>query len=191
MWMRSLFALLFLLLAGCEQQPLPFHGSNVGAIFAKSDFRLNDHNGKTHTLADFRGKVVLVFFGYTHCLDVCTTTLADLAQMMKLLGSDADKVQVLFVTIDPERDQAEVLKRYVPVFHPSFLGLYGDAAATAQAARAFRVVYQKQEAAAGYTMDHSVGAYLIDTKGKVRLHEPFGQRADWLAEDIRLLLTRN
>lgn len=189
--MRSLFILLLVaLLAGCEKPrlPSPFHASDVGAMFTQVDFRLTDHNGKARTLADFRGKAVVLFFGYTHCPDVCTTTLADLAQVMQLLGSDAAKVQVLFITVDPERDKPEILTQYVSAFYPSFLGLYGDAQATAQAAKAFYVAYEKRPTTSGYNMDHSVGAYLIDPNGKVRLHAPLAQRADWVVEDIRLLL---
>jgi len=189
--MRSLFILLLVaLLAGCEKPrlPSPFHANDVGAMFTQTDFRLTDHNGKARTLADFRGKAVILFFGYTHCPDVCTTTLADLAQVMQLLGKDADKVQVLFITVDPERDKPEILAQYVSAFYPSFLGLYGDAQATAQAAKAFYVAYEKRPTTSGYNMDHSVGAYLIDPNGKVRLHAPLAQRADWMVDDIRLLL---
>lgn len=191
MWLRNLFILsLVALLVGCEKPklPSPFHASDIGAMFTEADFRLTDHNGKTRTLADFRGKAVVLFFGYTHCPDVCVTTLADLAQVMQLLGKDADKVQVLFITVDPERDKPEMLKQYVPAFHPSFLGLYGDAQATAQAAKAFYVGYEKRPTASGYNMDHTVGAFLVDPKGKVRLRAPLAQRTDWLADDIRLLL---
>ncbi|MDO8291715.1 MAG: SCO family protein [Gallionella sp.] len=193
--MRKLFvlmlaALLAVLQAGCEKTrlPSPFHASDISAMFTEADFRLTDHNGKTRTLADFRGKAVALFFGYTHCPDVCPTTLADLAQTMQLLDKDADKVQVLFITVDPERDKPEMMVKYVPAFHPSFLGLYGDAQATSQAARAFYVAYQKQPTTSGYNMDHSVGTFLIDPNGKVRLRAPLAQRADWLADDIRLLL---
>ena len=189
--MRNLFILLLLvLLVGCENPklPSPFHASDIGAMFTEADFRLTDHNGKTRTLVDFRGKAVVLFFGYTHCPDVCVTTLADLAQVMQLLGSDAGKVQVLFITVDPERDKPEMLMQYVPAFHPSFLGLYGDAQATAQAAKAFYVAYEKRPTASGYNMDHSVGAFLVDPNGKVRLRAPLAQRTDWLVDDIRLLL---
>ncbi|MHB0927100.1 MAG: SCO family protein [Gallionellaceae bacterium] len=191
MWLRNLFLLLLVaLLAGCEKPklPSPFHASDISAMFTEADFRLTDHNGKTRTLADFRGKAVALFFGYTHCPDVCVTTLADLAQVMQLLGKDADKVQVLFITVDPERDKPELLAQYAPAFHPSFLGLYGDAQATAQAAKAFYVAYEKRPTASGYNMDHTVGAFLVDPKGKVRLRAPLAQRTDWLADDIRLLL---
>jgi len=189
--MRKLFGLFLLaLLAGCEkpQLPSPFHASDIGTMFTEADFRLTDHHGNTRTLADFRGKVVAVFFGYAQCPDVCPTTLADLAQTMRLLGKDADRVQVLFITVDPERDTPEVLAQYVPAFHPSFLGLYGDAQATAQAAKAVYVAYNKRETASGYNMDHSVGTYLADPTGKVRLRAPHAQPAERFAEDIRKLL---
>ena len=189
--MRKLFILLLVaLLAGCEKPklPSPFHASDIGAMFTQADFRLTDHNGKTRTLADFRGKAVALFFGYTQCPDVCPTTLADLAQAVRLLGKDADRVQVLFITVDPERDTPELLAQYVPAFHPSFLGLYGDAQATAQAAKAFYVGYDKRPTASGYNMDHSVGTFLVDPSGKVRLRAPHAQSADRFADDIRLLL---
>lgn len=189
--MRGLFILLLVaLLAGCEKPklPSPFHAGDVSVIFTQADFHLTDHNGKPRALADFRGKVVALFFGYTHCPDVCPTTLADLAQVMDMLGADAGRVQVLFITVDPERDKPEMLAKYVPAFHPSFLGLYGDAQATAQAAKSFYVAYQKQPTSSGYNMDHSVGTFLVDPNGRVRLHAPLAQRAVWLADDIRLLL---
>ncbi len=189
--MRNLWVLLFAgLLAACGEPrlPSPFHASDVSAKFPAADFRLTDHNGKPRTLADFRGKLVVLFFGYIHCPDVCPTTMADLAQAMRMLGKDADRVQVLFVTVDPERDTGELLAQYIPAFNPAFLGLSGDAQATAQAAKSFDVVYRKQPTSSGYNVDHSAGTFLIDTHGKVRLLAPYGQRAEWLAEDLRLLL---
>ncbi len=189
--MRNLLLLLLaVLLVACEKPklPSPFHANDVTPIFTGADFHLTDHNGKPRTLADFRGKVVVLFFGYTHCPDVCPTTLIDLAQVMQLLGKDAERVQVLFVTVDPERDKPEMLAKFVPSFHPSFLALYGDEQATAQATKAFYVGYQKQPTSSGYTMDHTMGTFLIDPNGKVRLSAAYTQRADWQAEDIRLLL---
>jgi len=188
--MRNLFLfILFILLSGCEQKlPSPFHANDVSMPLSGANFNLNDNNGKLRTLADFKGKVVALFFGYTHCPDVCPTTLADLAQVMEMLGKDADKVQVLFITVDPERDEPKMLAKYMSVFHPSFMALHGDSAATAQAAKAFYVNYQKQPTSFGYSMDHSVGIFLIDPKGRVRLRAQNNQRPAWLLEDIRLLL---
>jgi protein SCO1/2 len=189
--MRYLYLILALFsLTACEppQLPSPFHASEVGEKYAQAEFKLTDHNGKVRTLADFRGKIVLLFFGYTHCPDVCPTTLADQAQVMDLLGKDADKVQVLFVTIDPERDTQALLSQYVPAFDARFLGLWGDAQATAHVAKAFKVVYLKQPTKSSYNMDHSAGTFLIDPQGKVRLLAPFAQKPDWMVEDIRLLL---
>ncbi len=182
---------LFLLLAACGEQklPSPFKASDVSAQYAQADFRLNDATGQPITLADFRGKVVVMFFGYTHCPQVCPTTLADLAQVMRLLGKDADRVQVLFVTLDPERDTRDLLAKYPPAFYPTFKGLSGDSVATAQAAQAFGVIYQKQpNRSGGYDLDHSAGTYLIAPAGSPVLLAPYGQPAELLVQDIRLLL---
>jgi len=188
--MRKLLVLVVVvLLMACEQKlPSPFHASDVSMPLSGANFNLTDHSGKLRTLDDFKGKVVALFFGYTHCPDVCPTTLADLAQVMKMLGKEADKVQVLFITVDPERDKPQMLAEYMSVFHPSFLALHGDATATAQAAKAFYVNYQKQPTSFGYSMDHSVGTFLIDPQGRVRLRAKNNQRPVWLADDIRLLL---
>jgi len=174
---------------GCGRQDAKFELTDItGAQFGK-DLSLNDHHGRPRTLADFRGKVVVIFFGYTHCPDVCPTTLAELAQVEKMLGTDAGKMQVLFVTVDPERDTPEVLRQYVPSFNPSFLGLYGDAAATARAAKEFKIFYRKQPLpGGGYTVDHSAGTYVIDRQGRLRLFAQYGQGAAAMLHDIRILL---
>ncbi|MDZ4202101.1 MAG: SCO family protein [Gallionella sp.] len=188
---RNIFALLLLgMLAACGEPklPSPFHAAEVGGELAQADFRLTGHDGKPRTLADFRGKVVALFFGYVHCPDVCPTTMADMAHVKQILGKDAGRVQVLFVTVDPERDTPDLLSLYVPAFDPSFLGLYGDAQSTAAAAKAFEVMYRKQPTSSGYNVDHSAGTFLIDPRGRVRLLAPYGQRAEWMADDIRLLL---
>jgi protein SCO1/2 len=191
MWLHKL-SLIFVcsLLAACEQKlPSPFKASDVSAKYAQADFHLQDATGTTVSLADYRGKAVAMFFGYTHCPDVCPTTLADMAQVMRLLGNEADKVQVLFVTIDPGRDTREMLAQYVPAFHPAFKGLAGDVAATQQVAKAFGVVYQKQEGKGGsYTMDHTAGTYLISPNRKTVLLAPYQQGAELLVQDIKLLL---
>ncbi|MEW5904427.1 MAG: SCO family protein [Pseudomonadota bacterium] len=191
MYLRNVcLMLLCALLAACEQKlPSPFKASEVSAKYAQAELHLHAPDGKPVSLADYRGKVVALFFGYTHCPDVCPTTLADMAQVMRLLGKDAERVQVLFVTLDPERDQPALLAQYVPAFYPSFLGLYGDAQATAAAAQAFDIVYQKQPTKSGsYTLDHSAGTYLIGPAGRPVLLSPFAQRPEYLAQDIRLLL---
>jgi len=169
--------------------PSPYHAMDVSWQHAQADFQLSDFNGKPRRLSDFRGKVVMLFFGYTHCPKACPTTLADLAQVMRLLGKDANRVQVLFVTLDPERDSPEILAKFVPSFDPSFLGLYGDAQATARAAGAFGVSYTKQyDKHGGYTLDHTDGIYLLGITGKPLLLSPYGQPVDLLVQDIRLLL---
>lgn len=196
--MRRLIPLLLcagLLAAACSpgkdaQQPAPkFQLVDVtGATFGKS-LALTDHNGKSRTLEDFRGKVVVLFFGFTHCPDVCPTTLAEMNKVVKDLGADGEKVQVLFVTVDPERDTAEVLRRYVPAFHPSFLGLSGDAEATSRAAKEFKVYYQKKPLDGGnYTVDHSAGTFILDQQGRLRLFAQYGAGAAALLGDIRQLL---
>lgn len=194
--LQRLFAVL-LVIAGllsvtaCTEQPEAprFKLTDVtGASFGK-DFALTDHNGQRRTLADFKGKVVTVFFGFTHCPDVCPTTLGEMAVVMKELGKDADRLQVLFVTVDPERDTAEVLKRYVPAFHPTFLGLTGSAEDVARTAKEFKIFYQKQPLPnSGYTMDHSAGTYILDDEGRLRLFAQYGIGAPALLHDIRQLL---
>lgn len=160
-----------------------------GAGFGR-ELDLLDHNGKPRTLADFRGKVVVIFFGFAHCPDVCPTTLSELAAVARELGKDAERMQVLFVTVDPERDTPEVLRQYVPSFDPRFLGLYGDADATARAAKEFKIFYQKQplKDSKTYSVDHSAGSYILDREGRLRLYARYGAAAPLLLHDIRILL---
>jgi protein SCO1 len=190
--MRKLFLFTcLLLLAACDERelPSPYHAIDVTVPLEQADFHLADFNGKPRTLADFKGKVVVVFFGYTHCPVACPTTLADLAQVMRMLGKDAEKVQVLFVTVDPERDTPELLAKFIPSFDTSFLGLSGDAQATAQAAKSFGVSYEKQYyKKGGYTFLHSDSTFLIGTKGRPILLSRYGQQSELLVQDIRLLL---
>jgi len=192
MLMRKLFLLLgILLVTACGEQdmPSPYHGIDVTWQLGQADFHLSDFNGKPRSLADFRGKVVVLFFGYTHCPVVCPTTLAELAQVMRMLGKDADRVQVLFVTLDPERDTPELLAKFIPSFYPSFMGLSGDAQATAQTAKAFGIGYEKQQdKKGGYNLVHSDGTLLIGAKGQPLLLYRYGQKAELLEKDIRLLL---
>jgi len=183
-------AVLALSLCSCASRNPGFIGTDVtGAGFGR-DFHLSAPDGTARSLADFRGKVVVVFFGYTQCPDVCPTTLSDLAEAMQKLGSDSARVQVLFVTIDPERDTPQLLSEYVPAFNPTFMGLYGDARATAAVAQEFKVYYQKEPGPTpgSYSMDHSSGTYVFDPEGRLRLFFTYGQNADAYVHDIRLLL---
>jgi protein SCO1 len=190
-FMRFAFCLVAALaIAGCGPEAPRFKASDVTGTAYGRDFRLTDHHGQPRTLADYRGKAVVLFFGYTQCPDVCPTTLAELAETLKRLGPDAERVQVLFVTVDPERDTPELLARYVPAFNPSFIGLSGDAEATARTAKEFRVIYQKQPGRepGAYTMDHSAGTFMFDPQGRLRLYVGYGQGPDVFAHDIRQLL---
>lgn len=180
-----------LCVAACGKPDAPqFQATDItGAEFARS-LELTGHDGKVRTLADFGGKVLVVFFGFTHCPDVCPTTLARLAKVMKALGGDAQRVQVVLVTVDPARDTPELLAQYVTAFNPTFLGLTGDAAALDRTAKEFRVIFQKQagQTPETYTVDHSSGIYVFDPKGRVRLFVSGQQDAAALEHDIRLLL---
>jgi len=188
-WRASL-PLLVLLLAACSPEAPTFRSTDItGADFGKA-LALTGHDGKPRSLADFRGKLVVLSFGFTHCPDICPTTLADLAAAMKKLGPDAARVQVLFVTVDPERDTAEVLAKYAPAFDPTFLGLTGDAAATQRAAKEFRIFYEKKPGGApgAYSVDHSAQLYVLDAQGRLRLLVRHDRIAQDLAEDLLALL---
>lgn len=188
---KFLFLLLAaLFIAGCGPAGPKFESSDITGANFGHDFHLTDQHGQARSLADFRGKVVVLFFGYTNCPDVCPTTLAELAAAMQQLGPDAAQVQVLFVTVDPEHDTADLLSKYVPAFNPSFLGLYGDAQATSQVAKEFKVIYQKVPGATpgSYTVDHSAGTYIFDPAGKLRLFVSYGQGTDVFVHDVRQLL---
>ncbi|MBX9872548.1 MAG: SCO family protein [Burkholderiaceae bacterium] len=181
-----------LLLGACsEGGKASFNAIDVtGADYAK-DFALTDHNGQARTLKDFQGKIVVMFFGYTQCPDVCPTSMTELAAVKKLLGSDGEKVQGLFVTIDPERDTPEIMKSYMANFDPSFLALYAASPdQLAAVAKDYKVYYKKVDGKTptSYTMDHSAGMYIYDTQGRLRLYSRYGSGAGALADDIRLLL---
>ena len=180
------------LIAGCGASGPKFRNSDVTGADWGRELSLTDHTGKPRTLADFPGKVVVVFFGYLHCPDVCPTTLADLKSVVDQLGEDGKRVQVLFVTVDPERDTRELLAQYVSAFHPDFLGLYGDLTQTARTAKEFKVFFQKVAGSRpdNYSVDHTAGSYIFDTKGRLRLFVSHGQEHA-LAADIRTLLKGN
>lgn len=184
-----LVAWLFLCLGACTEKPV-FTNTDVTGLGYARDFKLTDHTGKVRTLADFKGKAVLVFFGFTQCPDVCPTTMAEMADVMRQLGPQADRLQVLFVTLDPERDTQKLLAQYVPAFDSRFLGLYGDMAATAAVAKEFKIFYQKVpgKQPGSYTIDHTSGSYVFDPQGRVRLFVRHGQGAAPIVADIKLLL---
>jgi protein SCO1 len=186
--MRVAALLIAICLSLCTAAAQAFKGVDVTGQGYGGNFRLFASDGKARAPADFAGKVVVLSFGFTQCPDVCPTTLAALAETMRALGADAKRVQVLLVTVDPERDTPALLAQYVTAFDPAFLGLAGDAKATRQAARAFKVFYQKVPTGKGYTMDHSTGYYVLDKQGRTRLMFRYGQPVADMAYDIRQLL---
>ena len=176
--------------SGVDNKAGGFLGTDItGADFPKP-LSLTDHNGKKRTMSDFKGKVVALFFGYTHCPDVCPTTMSDLKQAMKLLGDKADQVQVLFVTVDPQRDTQAVLAQFVPSFDPRFIGLWGSLEETAETLGNFKIYYSKVESKTkgDYTIDHSAGMYVFDKTGKIRLYLDYGQKPADIASDLTKLM---
>jgi protein SCO1/2 len=186
-----LLLLAFLVAPGCSDSSKPAFASIdiTGANYATS-FELTDHNGKLRHLGDFSGKVVVMFFGYTQCPDVCPTTMAELAQVKQALGKDGDRLQGLFVTVDPERDTPQVLKAYMENFDPTFLALYASPEKLVELAKNYKVYFKKVEGSSStsYTVDHSAGSYVYDAKGRLRLFTRYGSGPKVLAQDIALLL---
>lgn len=184
---------LSMLLAGCgpsAPSKAVFQGTDITGVDWGKDFNLTDHKGQRRSLVDFQGKAVALFFGYTHCPDVCPTTLGEMAQTLKQLGPDAEKVQVLLVTLDPARDTPAVLAQYVPSFHPSFLGLTGTEEEVAVVAKSFKAFYQKQASTSkmGYTLDHSANTFVFDPQGRLRLMYSYGRGVSPMVNDIKQLL---
>ena len=181
---------LVLSLGACNEQKMSFHGVDItGADYAKN-LNLTDQNGQARTLKDFAGKVVVVFFGYTQCPDVCPTTMQELTEVKRLLGPDGDKLQAVFVTVDPERDTPELLKAYVENFDPSFVALRPTVEQLPAVAKEFKIYYKRVEGKTptSYTMDHSAGSYTFDPQGRIRLFNRYGSGAKVLAEDFKWLL---
>jgi len=180
-------------LAACGPKPaekLQFKGTDItGAEYGRA-LALTDQDGKSRTLTDFKGKVVVVFFGYTQCPDVCPTTMAELAQVKKSLGKDGDRLQGIFVTVDPERDTPAVLKSYMGSFDPSFVALRGTVEQTKEVAKEFKVFFAKVPGRTpdSYTMDHTAGSYVFDSNGKLRLFVRYGSGSDALAADLKTLI---
>ncbi|MBP6189021.1 MAG: SCO family protein [Azonexus sp.] len=190
---RLFLAMSVVALLSCKRRPVTFVNTDLtGANFGRQ-LALLDHHGQMRSLADFQGKATVVFFGYTACPDICPTMLAKLADVMKVLGSDAERVQVLFVTLDPQRDSAERLKDFVPWFNPTFLGLRGDEVQIKAATEEFRVFAARKpvEGELGYVIDHSTGAYVFDPAGRLRLYVKDTSSVEEIASDIRLLQQGN
>jgi protein SCO1 len=178
------------LIAGCDAGARFKSTDITGASYGKT-LELTDHNGKPRRLEDWRGKVVVLFFGFTHCPDVCPTTLADIAAAVKSLGAEAEKVQVLMVSVDPERDTPDSLGKYVTAFEPRFLGLRGDLDATKKVAAEFKIYYEKAKTGASYTVNHSTQSYVIDPQGRLRLLVRHDRIAQDLAPDLRTILSES
>lgn len=177
-------------LGACSPKPVSFKSTDItGAEFAK-DLQLKDHFGKTRTMVDFKGKVVVVFFGFTQCPDVCPTSMSTMAEVKRLLAERADRLQVLFITVDPERDSQAVLQAYMRNFDQTFLALRPELEELKAVADGFKVYYKKVEGRTptSYTMDHSAGKYVFDAQGRVRLFSSYGTEAAVIAQDIKTLL---
>jgi protein SCO1/2 len=182
-------ALALSLLACTPAETLSFKGTDISTADFGQPFTLTGQDGKPHKLADYQGKAVALFFGYTHCPDICPTTMLEYQQVMKQLGKDADRVQVLFVSIDPQRDTPPVLAGYVPFFDKRFMGLTGSPAQVQAVASQYKIVAQRQNRQdGGYTMDHSAGSYLFDTRGQLRVYVPYGTPAADIVHDLQQLL---
>ena len=185
-----LSALAVLALAACSPDKPKFNAIDItGADYAKG-FTLTDHNGQSRSLSDFKGKVVVLFFGYTQCPDVCPTSMVELAEVKRLMGADGDKLQGVFVTVDPVRDTAELLKAYMANFDPTFVAFIPTSEQLAVVAKDYKIYYKKVDGKTptSYTMDHSAGSYVYDTQGNLRLYSRYGVGAQVLAQDIQTLL---
>lgn len=176
-----------LLLSACSRPN--FQGADISGGPIGGSFTLSDHHGKLRHSEEFKGKVVVLFFGFTQCPDVCPTTLSELKNTMAALGEQAKDVQVLFVTVDPERDSNAILSEYVPAFHPSFLGLSGNKEQLEQITKKFRIIYQKQPQGNSYSIDHTAGSYLIDKQGNARVMINYGAGSAAFTHDIKQLLS--
>jgi protein SCO1 len=175
------------LLAGCDDGP-KFRSTDITGVEYGKALDLNDHTGKARHLQDFRGKAVVLFFGFTHCPDVCPTTLAEMSQALKKLGADAQRVQVILVTVDPERDTKDALAKYVTAFDPGFLGMYGDLEQTRRVAKDFKIYFEKRKTGDTYSVDHSAQTYVIDPQGRLRLLVRHDRIGTDLADDLKTLL---
>ena len=176
------------LTAGCGNDGPRFRNVDISGADYGRDFALLDPDGNTRRLADFRGKAVMVFFGFIQCPDVCPTTLFRASEVRRLLGGDGERLQIVFITLDPERDSPEILREYAAAFGADVLGLYATPGKTRETADAFRIYYRKVSTGSGYTIDHSATSYLYDPEGRLRLAVSHKSAAETIASDVRLLL---
>ncbi|MCH8619787.1 SCO family protein [Undibacterium sp. TS12] len=184
----KLLALSSLPLVGCSRAPVSFNGIDITGADYGADFHLRGHDGRDYSLASFKGKYLLIFFGFTQCPDICPTALSRAVLIRKLLAEKAGQLQVIFITIDPERDTQDLLAQYMAAFDPGFLGLRGDMQQTREVARAFRVFYDKVPSGSSYTMDHTSISYVFDANGKIRLALKHEQTAEQCAADLSALM---
>jgi len=186
----ALFVVATCQLTACTDAKPKFTAIDITGVDYAKDLALTDHNGQPRTLKDFKGKIVMVFFGYTQCPDVCPTSLTEMATIKKLLGPDGERLQGIFVSVDPERDKPEMLKEYMAAFDPSFLALHGSPEQIAAVAKDFKVYYKKTAGPTptSYTVDHTAGSYVYDTQGRLRLFTNYGTKPELTAADIRVLL---
>ncbi len=186
----ALFGVIFSILAGCAEKKPEFRSIDITGAQHALDFALPDANGQTKTLADFKGKAVVLFFGFAQCPDVCPTTMAEIAAVKKSLGKEGEKVTAVFVTVDPERDTPQVLKAYMESFDASFTALRGTPEQTAALAKDFKIYYKKVEGKTptSYTIDHTAASFVYDPQGKIRLYTRYGMGAAALTEDLKILL---
>jgi protein SCO1 len=185
-----LYACTLAALSACQKKPATFNSIDLtGADYAR-DFKLQDHNGQTRQIADFKGKIVMVFFGFTQCPDVCPTSMAEMAEIIQSLGPQAEKFQGLFISVDPARDKPEVLKAYMANFHPSFLALIPSESQLAETAKEFKIFYRQVpgKTPTSYTMEHTAGSYIFDMQGRVRLYSRYGSKVSDVTNDIKTLL---
>jgi protein SCO1/2 len=190
-WVKVVFlSLIAAFLVACSPAAPQFKSIDLTGADYANDFALADQNGTVRSLKDFTGKVVVVFFGFTQCPDVCPTSMAELAEIKKSLGADGDKLQAIFITVDPDRDTPEILKAYMANFDPTFLALRPSLAQLPVVAKNFKIYYKKveSETAGSYSVDHSAGDYIFDPQGRLRLYNRYGSGAEGLTKDIQLLL---
>jgi len=187
---HALSLLLATAAAGCMDSKPAFKAVDITGAEYGRDFPLPDTAGRVRSVKDFQGKAVVVFFGFTQCPDVCPTSMQEMAEVKKMLGADGERLQSIFITVDPERDTPEMLKAYMANFDPSFLALVGNAEQTAALAKEFKIYYKKAEGKTptSYTMDHSAGSYIYDTQGRLRVYYRYGSGAEALAHDVKQLL---